>query len=313
MKRFALPLASLGVLACLPPAAMAQVLPDIQDALNRGTGIDTALEEQRRTSLQRSTQDDGAIDGEAGVYVLALNEIFYLGGSAGGGWSENPVRTVDDLGDSLFASAAMTAGVQTRLGAGLDGGFAATVSGIEYDRAFAPSSRTVTASTNLGLPIGNTPLYASVNAFGGWNYDENFKNGTGFYGASLALSGGVPLGERTVLRGSLNGGRQEGDISENNAWNVNLSFDLTHYLTPTIALGAGAAVSRVWFDDFYEDVTFVERKDWQYGGNINASWAATQWLSVTASAGYDKRDSAFFLSNYNGFEASLAIAARKRF
>ncbi len=313
MKAFALPLASLCALAFLPGLASAQVLPDIQDALNRGTGIDAALEEQRRTSVQRSTQDDGAIDGEAGVYVLTLNEIFYVGGSVGGGWSENPVRTVDDLGDSLFGSAAMTAGVQTRLGAIFDGGLSATVSGVEYDKAFAPSSRTLTASANLGLPLGNTPFYASINAFGGRNYDESFENGTGFYGISLALSGAVPLNERTVLRGSLNGGRQEGGIEENNAWNTNLSFDLTHYLTPTIAVGAGVAVSRVWFDDFYEDVTFVERKDWQYGGNINASWAATEWLSVTASAGYDKRDSAFFLSNYDGFETSLAVTARKRF
>jgi len=313
MTRIAFALASLGVLVCLPAIASAQVLPDIQDALNRGTGIDTALEEQRRTTLQRSAQEDGAIDGEAGVYVLTVNEIFYIGASAGGGWSQNPVRTVDDLGDSLFGTAAMTGGVQTRIAETFDGGFAATVSGIEYDKAFAPSSRTITASTNLGLPIGNTPLYASVNAFGGWNYDADFKNGTGFYGASLALSAGIPLNQRTVLRASANAGRQEGEIVENNAWNANLSLDLTHYLTQDIAIGAGAVVSRVWFDDFYEDVTFVTRRDWQYGGNVNASWAATDWLSLSASVGYDKRDSAFFLSTYDGFEASFAVTARKRF
>lgn len=299
--------------AALPGTAAAQIIPDIQDAINQGTGIDAALEEQRRATLQRSAEDGGAIDGEAGVYVLTINEIFYVGASAGGGWAENPVRTVDDLGGSVFGSAAASAGVQTRLGETFDGGIALSVSGVEYDKSFAPSSRTVTASTNLGLPIADTPLYASASAFGGWNYDGDFKNGTGFYGASLALSAGVPLGPKTVLRGSVNAGRQEGEIEENNAWNANLSFDLTHYLTQSVAVGIGAGGGRVWFDDFYEDVTFVERLDWQYGGNVNASWAPTNWLSVSASVGYDKRDSAFFLSNYDGFEASLAVAARKRF
>ena len=313
MTRFAFALAALGAAVSLPGMAAAQVLPDIQDAINRGNQIDDALEEQRRTTIQRGDGDDGAIDGEAGVYVLTINDIFYVGASVGGGWSENPVRTDDDLGDSLFAEAAVSLGAQTRLGGVVDGGISATVSGVEYDEAFAPSSRTVNFAANLGAPVGDTPFYASVNAFGGWSHDADFENGTGFYGASVALSAGVPLGQRTILRGSINAGRQEGEIVENNAWNANLSFDLTHYLTQNGAIGAGGAVSRVWFDDFYEDVTFVARNDWQYSGNISASWAATEWLSVSASAGYAKRDSAFFLSSYDGFEASLSVAARKRF
>lgn len=313
MTRFGFAVAIIGALASWPTIASAQVLPDIQDAINRGSGIDTALEEQRRTTVQRSAEDEGAIDGEAGVYVLTINEIFYVGASAGVGWSENPVRTVDDLGDSVYGNAALSAGVQTRLGETFDGGISATVSGIEYDEPFAPSSRSVTASTNIGMPIGDTPLYISVNAFGGFNYDKDFENGTGFYGANLALSAGIPVGKSTVLRGSVNAGRQEGEIEENNAWNANASFDLTHYVSQDISIGAGAAVSRVWFDDFYEDVTFVPRRDWQYGGNVNASWQATDWLSVNTSAGYQQRESAFFLSDYDGFDASITVAARKRF
>lgn len=313
MTRTVFTLAALAASAAFPGIASAQIIPDIQDAINRGTGIDTALEEQRRTTRQRSAEDGGAIDGEAGVYVLTTNDIFYVGATAGGGWAENPVRTVDDAGGSVFGSAAASFGVQTRLGGMFDGGISASVSGIEYDKAFAPSSRTVTGAANLGLPIAGTPLYASASAFGGWNYDGDFRNGTGFYGANVGLSAGVPVGPRTVLRGSVAAGRQEGAIEENNAWNANLSFDLTHYVAKTVAIGIGVAGSRVWFDDFYEDVTFVERLDWQYGGNINASWAATDWLSVSGSVGYEKRDSAFFLSNYNGFEASLGVAARKRF
>jgi len=293
--------------------AFAQVTPDIQDAINRSNQIGDALDEQERTVRQSTADDDGAIDGEAGVYVLTVNDIFYVGGSFGVGWSENPVRTVDDVGDSFYASTAATLGVQTTIAETFDAGLAATVSGTEYDKNFAPSSRTLTMSARAGLPIEGTPLYIGVSAYGGFNYDGDFEEGTGFYGASLALSGGVPLNQTTLLRGSVNAGRQEGDIEENNAWNANLSFDLLHLVSEDVTIGAGAAVSRVWFDDFYEDVTFVTRKDWQYGGDVTASWSPNSWLSATASVGYQKRDSSFFLSNYDGFEASLVLSARKKF
>lgn len=299
---------------CLAPTvAAAQATPDFQDAINASTRIDDALQEQDRTQVRFGETASEEIDGEAGIYVLALNEIFYLGGSVGGGWSENPLRTADDVGDSLFASAAASLGVQTVIGGELDVGLTASISGTEYDRAFAPSSRTVTVSANAGRAIEGTPFFAGVSAFGGWAYDGSFENGTSFYGATAAVSARVQLGPRTVLGGSLEGGRQMGEVEENNAWNAHLAANVTHFLTPTIAIGASGRVSRSWFDDFYEDVTFIARRDWQYGGNLNASWSPLPWFSVTGAAGYEQRDSAFFLSNYDGFEASLIFSARKRF
>lgn len=304
---------AIAVAIAVPAIARAQATPDIQDAITADTQIDEALREQERTQVQFGEIADREIDGEAGVYVLALNEIFYVGGSSGGGWSENPVRTVDDVGDSFFASAAATFGVQTVLGGALDAGLAASVSGIEYDKAFGPSSRTVTLSANAGRAIGGTPFFVGVSAFGGRTYDNSFENGTGFYGGTAAISARVPLGPRTLLSGSLNGGRQMGEVEENNSWSAHLSADVTHFITPTLAIGASGRIGRAWFDDFYEDVTFVPRNDWQYGGNVNASWSPLPWLSVTGAVGREKRESAFFLSNYEGFEASLVLSARARF
>lgn len=77
-------------LAALPVPLTAQSLPDIQDAINRGTSIDEALREQARTSEVPADADTGEIDGEAGVYVLTVNEIFYVGASVGTGWKRIP-------------------------------------------------------------------------------------------------------------------------------------------------------------------------------------------------------------------------------
>ena len=116
MKGLILALAGLLAVSAIHDPAAAQAVPDIQDAISRGNSIDDALREQRRTSLQPSAEDEGEIDGEAGVYVLTVNDIFFVGASVGSGWEENPVRTIDDVGNSVFATAAVSAGIQTKLG-----------------------------------------------------------------------------------------------------------------------------------------------------------------------------------------------------
>ncbi len=314
IKGIFIPLGTLLLtVVALPAPLAAQALPDIQEAINRNTSIDEDLRDQQRTTIGPEAAEEGEIDGEAGVYVLSMNEIFYIGASVGGGWEENPLRTVDDFGDSFFANAALTAGVQTQLGDTVGAGLAVTVSGIEYDQAFAPSSRNVTASANFGVPIRGTPIYLGLTTYGGFSYDGDFQNATGFYGASLNASGAIQLGQQTLLRGSVGGSRSLNEVKDNNAWSANLSVGITHQIAPRVTLSADARVSRIWFDDFFEDVTFIDRKDWQYGGNVSANWQMNDWLALNASAGYEKRDSAFFLSNYHGFAASIALTARKRF
>jgi hypothetical protein len=210
-------------------------------------------------------------------------------------------------------TAAASTGVQTRLGQALDFGLAVSVSGTQYDKDFAPSSRTISGALNLGTEIAGTPLYVGVNGFAGRNFDDDFKNGSGFYGGSAFVAAALPLGKRTVLRPNVSVGRQWSGIEENNSWHVTASFDLRHAASERVTLGLSGRVTRTWFDDFFEDVTFVERKDWTYGGNANVTYRATSWLTLSAAGGYAKRDSKFFLSSYEGFEAQATISATARF
>ncbi|WP_114520843.1 hypothetical protein [Altererythrobacter sp. ZODW24] len=294
-------------------SAFAQAVPDIDDAINRSTSIDESLRGQERTTPRFDGDEDGEIAGEAGIFVLSKNEIFYIGAAVGTGWAENPLRTADDVGDSFYANAAFTAGLQTKIAEAFDFGLAATVSGTEYDAAFAPSSRTLNVSTNLGSPIKGTPLYVGGGIYGGFSYDGNFERGTGFYGANVALSAGGPIGPKTLARASLSAVRSGNEISDNDAWSGNFDIAITQIVAPKVTIGAQTRLSYFVYDDFFEDVTFVERQDWQIGGNVNANWSPLDWLSVSVSAGYQKRDSRFFLSDYDGFETALTIAARKRF
>lgn len=296
-----------------PTFASAQATADITDAIDQGTRIEAARDAQQFAQPENRLDEDEIIDGEAGIYVLKVNDIFYVAGGAGGGWSENPLRTSDDAGGSGFANAVLTAGVQTKIAEEFDFGASATISGIEYQEDFAPSSRSINGSAFVGRPIQGTPLYIGVNVYGGQSYDGNFNRGTWFYGANAQATLGKQIGDKTLARATVSGGRNENEISENNNWNAVFNAELTHFVSENVAVGVQARLTRTWFDDFFEDVTFAARQDWQYGGNVNLSWAPYQWLAVTGSLGYEQRDSDFFLSSYDGIEAAISVTTRKRF
>jgi hypothetical protein len=72
-------------------------------------------------------------------------------------------------------------------------------------------------------------------------------------------------------------------------------------------------VVRRWYDDFYEDVTFVARRDTLYGVAASLSWQPTRNLAVTATVSYESQDSRFFLANFDAFEGSAGLSFRLRF
>ena len=291
--------------------ARAQGLPDVQDAIVEGSQVDAAIATGTREGIARV--DDTEIDGEAGIYVLRKNDIFYVGGVTGLSYSENPSRTSDDLGDSFAAEFAAVAGVQTRIDQKYDLGASVTVSGIEYFEDFAPSSRNTIGTVTIGTPLSNTPLYVSASAFGGYNFDNDFENGTGFYGGSASLSAAFLLGPRTILNPGVGFTRQWSGIDENDSTSLGASASITHQLDPRASLRAEVGVRKTWYDNFYEDVTFVERRDTQYSGAVSASYRLDRTYVLNATVGYEKRDSTLFLSEYESFEAGLQLSIRASF
>ncbi len=303
-------------MACLPLApsgtAYGQAVPDIQNSITQDSQINELIRDQDRIGV-RPEKDENEIDGEAGIYVLTLNEIFYVGALAGFGYSGNPLRTSDDVGGSFSTNITATAGVQTRLGDTIDFGLNTSLSGVEYFKNMAPSSRSANSAVSFGTALGNTPLYLGVNAFGGFNYDGSFNNSTSFYGSSVSLSAGFLLGNKTYFRPGISFTRQWSSIKENNNKSLGLMINVTHAIAPKLNIGLSSRITRTQFDNFFEDVTFVERKDWQYGGRVSATYVHNENLTVSVSTGYEKRDSTFFLSSYDSFESSMLLSAHLTF
>lgn len=305
-------LAAAAFATLLASPAYAQSLPDIRESITQGGQIDDIIREQQNRSNKKAGEGE-VIDGEAGVFVLQKNGIFFVGGGLSAGYESNPLRTVDDVGGSFLTSLAFTTGVQTVVAGRFDVGFSVNASGVEYDKNFASSSRSFHSGLSLGTQIGGSPIYASVQAFGGWNFDQAFSQGVAFYGASGALSAGIPLGRKTLLRPGIGVTRQWSQVSENNSISTAASLDIVHALTPRLTLAASGKVSRIWFDDFYEDATFVARKDWQYGGGMSLTYRLNDKVGLGLTGSYEKRSSSFFLAAYDGFDTSASLSLRVRF
>ncbi|MEM8937440.1 MAG: hypothetical protein AAGC77_13650 [Pseudomonadota bacterium] len=294
--------------ATVVSTAWAQSLPDIEDSITQGSQIDEVIRGQERLNRQLEAGSN-EIDGEAGIYVLTQNKIFIAGASAGAGYSGNPVRTTDDEGGSFFGNFATTAGVQTILGETVDFGARVNFSGIQYIEKFAPSSRNVNGVANFGMPIQGTPLYASVSGFGGVNFDDSFDDGTAFYGTSLSMSAAFQVDDRTVSGMNLGVARQWNENEDNNSVSASLGANIGRAIASRWSVGASARASRTWYDDFFEDVTFVSREDWTYGGSVSVRFQAHELVTILASGGYEKRDSTFFLSEYDSVDTSLLVSA----
>lgn len=310
MRRFHR-LAAGVLLGLAPSSAWAQAVPDLRDLVTQSEQINRGASQAARARTVRDGTGE-AIDGEAGIYVLTVNEIFQVSAAAGLGYSDNPARTADDLGGSMFGDFSLSAGLATRLGETVDFGLSANVAGREYFEEDAPSSRTLSASMSAGLPVAG-PLYAGVGAFAGYSFDGGFKNGTAFYGLTANLSAAVPLTSRLVVRPGIGATRQWAEVSENDSTLVAASVDLVYAFAPRLTGSLRGSAVRRWYDDFYEDVTFVVRRDMLYGVTAALAWQPSANVVVATTLSYETQNSRFFLAKFDAFESSAGLSLRLRF
>lgn len=298
--------------ALLPVPAMAQGLPDLGQSVTEADQIGRAAQASLDSARPEIAEGEAGLPGEAGVFLLTVNEIFYLSGNASLGYTDNPERNADNVGSDGFGEASLTAGLSTRLGETVDFGIGASVGGREFFDRAAASNRNVSGNISAGVPVVG-PVYFGVVGFGGWNFDNDFENPVAFYGMGANLSAAFALSDRVVVRPGVAVNRQYSQVAENNSTTVSGGLEAFFAATPQISLGARAGVSRRWFDNFYEDVTFVERKDWNYSLSASASWRPLENVTLGISAGYERQDSAFFLSSYEAFESAASVNLSIRF
>lgn len=312
MRRLLLPGAGAFLALALPAGAHAQAVPDLGELVTQSEQLNRGAEQAARARVRARDEEAAAIEGEAGIYVLVLNEIFQVTAAGGLGYTDNPQRTADDLGGSTFGDFSLSAGVATRLGSLVDVGLSANVAGREYFEDGAPSSRTVSATLSAGVPVIG-PVYAGIVGFAGYSFDGAFKGGSAFYGLSANLSAVLPVSRRLLIRPGIGATRQWAEVSENDNAQIGGSVDIVFAVTPELSASLRGTVSRRWYDDFYEDVTFVVRRDTIYGVSAALAWQPAANVAVAASLSYESQASRFFLADFDAFEGIAGLSFRLRF
>lgn len=293
-------------------AASAQVVPPIEDVVIQGEILNRSASQAIGQGSAKTSASADELEGEAGIYVLTLNDIFFVSGSAGLGHASNPTRTALDSGEDWYGDIGGSLGVSTRLGGALDFGASLNVDARDYVDQDLASSRSVSTVASIGAPVFG-PLYASAVAFGGYAYDRNFDGQTAFYGLAANASAAFPLTRKLLVRPGIGLTQQWSDVSENNSFTAIASVDAVYRLAPRWLVSGRISVSERKYEDFYEDVTFVEREDTSVGVAASMVWKVSRNSSLAISASYEDQDSSFFLSSFDTLDTGLAVSLKKAF
>ncbi len=292
--------------------AFAQTANDLEGAVTQGSQFEDAqlyLDKNRQQIETAST-----LKGEPGVFILRKVDIFSAGAAIGSGFSDNPGRTFDtNAEDSFYGSIALSAGVNTRIAGQYDAGINIVASGTEYDRGDAPSNRNLLTNAYVGRPILNGNLYISANASVGVNTDRKFNNGTMFYNTGLSGSTVRKLSDRIIVRPSVSVSRQWSGQSEQNNYAVTAATDVIWKPAQKWLVRGQVSYTHRIYDNFFEDVTFVERKDNLIRAGLSVSRQITDFADVSVSIDYTDQNSDFFLSAYNAFDVGASAKVTHRF
>lgn len=294
------------------PLSHAQIQPPLEDVVVQGEILNRTIDQATGAPRQGADAESNEIDGEAGIYVLTVNDIFYVSGSAGVGHTSNPTRTATDAGEDWYGDLTASIGVATRLGNAVDFSAAVNVDARDYFESDEASSRGVSVTTAVGAPVIG-PIYGSLIGFAGYAFDDQFGNETSFYGLAGNLSTSWKISNQFLIRPGIGVTQQWSDVSENNSLSATASVDAVYVLTPEWMLAGRVSASQRTYDDFYEDVTFVEREDTTVGISASLVWRPNRSMTLSASVAYEDQASSFFLSEFDALETGANISLRHAF
>jgi hypothetical protein len=301
-----------GLCALAAPAVLAQVQPPIEDVVIQGEILNRSVGAAAAAQAGRGAASGDEIDGEAGVYVLLVNDIFSFSASTGIGHSANPTRTAIDAGGDWYNDLGASIGVATRLGGKVDFGAGLNLDSRDFFDTRAASSRSVSTTLVFGAPVAG-PGYGSVIAFAGYAFDRGLHHDTGFRGLAANASASFRVSGNLLLRPGVGLTQQWSDVSENNSFTATASVDAIYAFSPKWLLSGRVSYSDRSYEDFYEDVTFVARDDTTFGASAALVWRPGRAFTVSASLAYEEQDSTFFLSDYDAFDTSVSLSFTRSF
>lgn len=301
-------------MVCFAGHANAQDILDVETAVTQGSIFEDALSQSDQQRQLR--RDEAVIAGEPGVFVLNRNNIFNVGVTAGGGFSTNPFQTSQGEEETAaFGNVGLSAGVNTRIADKVDFGANLVGTLTEFESGDGPSNRNLIFNSFVGksVPVLGKQVYASLSGAVGVNTDEDFENPTTFTNLSLGVSSALKPIKTVIVQPSVAVSRQWSEVSEQDNFAVQTAVAVSWAIRPKWQVAGNVGYTYRSYDNFFEDVTLVARKDNVVSVGVSVARALPKNLRASVSFGYTNQDSRFFLSNYDGFTGGLRLNLRQKF
>ena len=305
-NRLALLLALAGAAAGLPSEALAQQpAPDPQDPR-----IDQRIQVPRP---DRSEEEEleALLTGEDDILLMQRRRFFALTGGAGFTWTNNAALSPDDADPDFFATAEAGLRFATRLGNVVDvyaeGGVSTAryldQTELDYVALYGGVGARVAV---LGFDVDAN--YAPVIVWDG-DWDQRQLTQHRFTGT---IGRGFRVG-RGVVRIQVGGERILADPEpfENSAATASLSGAVQ--LRPNVTLIGAVRGARRWYDNYFEGLLGVERKDWTAEASGSLVLQLHRAVSLDIRGSYTRNWSTSDVSRYKVGTAGVMIRASFRF
>lgn len=304
--------AAIACLASLHGAATLAQPAQVRDSITQGAQADRAVEQARdRLYSGRSGEDE--IGRNPGVFVLIERDIFSVGLDVGLGYSNEVDKGALQDAESGYTSVQFDIGVDTRIADSFDAGARLIASETLFHNDSTFDSAALLGSVYVSEAFFDRTLILTADATGGLNAGYDFDNPSAYINGSIRATRPIPLGQDIVLVPSVFASLIYAEQSEQDRWEAGASLRLIARLCDGLRLTLGGGVTYGEYDNFYEDVLFVNRKDTTAYASVGLEYAIDDNVSAFANLRYTNRTSTLDIVEYEETDASAMIGIKARF
>jgi hypothetical protein len=299
-------------LASLQAAATFAQPAGVTDSITQGAQADRAIEQARHRLLQGTALDNDPGQ-DPGIYVLVRQDIFSVGLDVGVGYTSEVDKGSLRDAESTYTSMQFDIGADTRIANSFNAGVRLTVAETLYHDEDGFDSGALIGSIYVSEPFFDDTLIVTADVTGGLNGGYDFDDHSAYVNTSIRAARPIPLTNSIVFVPSISVSNVFSEQGEQNRWEYGAQARLAARLDEDLRLTVGAGVTYSDYDNFFEDVLFVSRRDTTAYASLGLEYMIDENVRAFANVRYTNRTSTLDIVEYEETDASVSIGLSARF
>jgi len=260
---------------------------------------------------RRAEEDEAILTGRDDILLLEKRKFFTIFASAGPGFTDNAALSPTARREDGLFTADAGIRIATRLGGKVDvfaeAGASTTRYFKETDLDFVAGFGAVGAHVRLaGFDLD--AAYTPTLVYDGDVEDRQLTQ----HRFVVGIGRGARIG-KALVRAAIGGERIEANPSAFQNFSATATLSGFLPVARRVSLLGSARGVRRWYDNYFEGLLGVERRDWFVEGAAGISWQAHRRITVDARATYARNFSTADISRYRAIGSGLMLRTSFRF